>query len=114
MRILATEKFNSLETPRILNQVGDVDEFNQYIPDDRLPLLTQLEKGYDAILCGFDHKLDAEALSRCPDLKVIASRTTATDHIDTAYCREKGIEVLSLRGEDEFLKGIVATSEIGT
>src|SRR3990167_3614594 len=112
MKILACEKFNSLETPTILNQVGQVDEFVQYVPDDRTPLLTQLEKGnYDALFVGLEHKIDKEVLDLCPNLKVVATRTTGLDHLDLDECKKKGIEVLSLRGEDKFLKTIPATAE---
>ena len=112
MKILACEKFNSIETPAILNQLGQVDEFIQYVPNDRTPLLTQLEKGnYDVLFVGLEHKIDKEVLDLCPNLKVVATRTTGLDHIDLDYCREKGIEVLSLRGEEKFLKDIPATAE---
>jgi len=112
MKILSTEKFNSYETPIILSKLGEVDEFIQYVPNDRTPLLTQVEKGnYAALFVGFEHQIDAEMMSKCPNLKVVATRTTGLDHIDLDFCKEKGIDVLSLRGEDEFLKGIVATAE---
>src|SRR3990167_1291952 len=112
LKIISLEKFNSLETPAIINQLGQVDEFIQYVPDDRTPLLAQLEKGnYNALFVGLAHEIDKEVLNLCPNLKVVATRTTGLDHIDLDYCREKGIEVLSLRGENEFLKTIPATAE---
>src|SRR3990167_5707889 len=112
LKIISLEKFNSLETPAIINQLGQVDEFIQYVPDDRTPLLAQLEKGnYDALFVGLEHKIDKEVLDLCPNLKVVATRTTGLDMLDLDECKKRGIEILSLRGEDEFLKGIPATAE---
>ncbi len=36
-------------------------------------------------------KLDRSVLERLPALKMIATRSTGFDHIDTAYCAERGI-----------------------
>ncbi len=40
--------------------------------------------------------LDRAALSRFRNLKLIATRSTGFDHIDTAYCRERGIVVANV------------------
>lgn len=37
--------------------------------------------------------LDAKRLSRLPSLRMIATRSTGYDHIDMAFCRERGIVV---------------------
>ena len=37
--------------------------------------------------------LTADLLKKMPKLKMIATRSTGFDHIDVAYCREKGISV---------------------
>ncbi|HYP52864.1 MAG TPA: D-2-hydroxyacid dehydrogenase [Pyrinomonadaceae bacterium] len=42
--------------------------------------------------------LRAEVLSRLPRLKLIAVAATGTDNVDTAFCRERGIEVSNVRG----------------
>lgn len=112
MKILATEKFNSQETPIKLLEIGDVDEFDQWLPDDRSPLLNQMKNNYDALFIGLKHKIDAKVMSMSPNLKVIATRTTGLDCIDLDYCKEKGIEVLSLRGEEDFMSSIPATAEL--
>lgn len=38
-------------------------------------------------------ELDRDTLSRFSDLRHIATRSTGFDHIDTSYCRERGISV---------------------
>ena len=40
--------------------------------------------------------LDASLLGRLPNLKMIATRSTGYDHIDTAFCRRKGIVVCNV------------------
>jgi D-lactate dehydrogenase len=41
-------------------------------------------------------KVDRSLLSRLPRLKLIATRSTGYDHIDLAYCRERGIKVCNV------------------
>lgn len=41
-------------------------------------------------------QLDSEALFHFPNLKLIATRSTGFDHVDLAYCREKGIIVCNV------------------
>lgn len=38
-------------------------------------------------------ELSRPVLEKFPNLKLIATRSTGYDHIDTAYCRERGIQV---------------------
>ena len=42
--------------------------------------------------------LDAEVLSRLPDLKLIAVAATGTDCVDKAWCQANGIAVTNVRG----------------
>ncbi len=56
----------------------------------------------DAI-CVFVHsKVSKETIKACPNLKMIATRSTGTDHIDVAYAEEKNIAVknVPLYGEN--------------
>ena len=46
-----------------------------------------------------------------PKLQVVASNTTTADHIDTEYCREYGIDVITLEG-DPVLDDITAVAEL--
>lgn len=67
---------------------------------------------YHIAVIGIANKFDREVLARASDLKVIATPATGLDHIDLAYAKERGIEVLSLRGETEFLNSITGTAEL--
>ena len=52
-----------------------------------------------------------EKIEFMPSLKVIASNTTGTPHIDEEYAEKRGIKVISLKGETEFLSSITPTAE---
>lgn len=45
-------------------------------------------------------------------LKMIATATTGLDHIDTSFAERKGIQIISLKGEHEFLDAITGTAEL--
>lgn len=53
----------------------------------------------------------AEKMDRCPNLKVVASNTTGTPHIDCEAAKARGIKVVSLKEESEFLSTITPTAE---
>ncbi len=50
----------------------------------------------DALIVFIYSKLDAELLSRLPKLRLIATMSTGTDHIDTAECERRGIKVCNV------------------
>lgn len=59
----------------------------------------------------FGSYLNPDFLRATPKLRYIVSPTTGLNHIDLDYCTERNIEVLSLKGEKEFLRTITATPE---
>lgn len=59
-----------------------------------------------AALIGFE-KIDWDSF---PNLKVVGCNATSTEHIDEE-CTKRGIKIISLKGETEFLKGISSTAE---
>ena len=96
----------SPEAESILKLAGEV----QAKPLTRLQLLECLPE-FDALIVRLGFQVDREMIDRGGRLKAIVTATTGLDHIDVAYAREKGIQVLSLRGEYEFLRSIPATAE---
>ncbi len=91
----------------ILENVGSVD----YV----IPSQNELKEkigGYDIAVIGLGLMFDKEVLAQAKNLKIIATATTGLDHVDIEYAKEKGIEVLSLRGETEFLDTITGTAEL--
>lgn len=107
IRILNTEPLGfSAEAKNILMQIGKVEEASL----NRQELLARLPK-YDVIIVRLGNQIDREIIDAGTSLKVIVSPTTGLDHIDTSYAADKGVGVLSLKGETEFLSTISATAE---
>ena len=56
--------------------------------------------------------VDGEILDAAPALRLIVSPTTGLNHIDLAEAEARGVRILSLRGETDFLKEVRATAEL--
>jgi D-3-phosphoglycerate dehydrogenase / 2-oxoglutarate reductase len=67
---------------------------------------------YDVIWFRLAHRIDAEMLGPRPRCRILATPVTGLDHIDLAACETRGVRVMSLRGETEFLKNVRATAEL--
>ncbi len=90
----------------ILEDLGEVREG----PLTRAALLDALSD-VDVLIVRLAHQIDAEVLDAAPRLRAIVSATTGLDHIDLQAAEARGVAVLSLRGETEFLRSIPATAE---
>lgn len=55
--------------------------------------------------------IDDEIFVHAKNLEAVVTNTTGLNHIDLQAAHSRGIEVLSLKGETEFLKEIRATAE---
>ncbi len=95
------------EAKEILNKLGDVN----YLDLTQEEFIQVIEE-YDILVVGLGLKINKEVLSKAKKLKVIATATTGLDHIDLDYAEAQGIEVISLRGENEFLDTITGTAEL--
>ena len=91
----------------ILDTLGEVTEK----PLDRAGLLDTAED-YEVLITRFGHRMDKELFAAAPRLRVLVSATTGLDHIDLEAAADCGVEVLSLKGETEFLEGLSATAEL--
>lgn len=69
------------------------------------------QREVDAVFVRLARRLDAAFHADYPSLRYIVSPTTGLDHIDCAYFANKGVSVISLRGETAFLDSIHATAE---
>jgi len=84
----------------------------------RLGRVERFEDGsYDdgevfALVSRFAHRLDERFLARYANLRFIVSPTTGLNHVDSDYCARRGIDVISLKGESEFLRSVTATAEL--
>lgn len=79
-------------------------------PLDRAGLIRELPQ-YDALCVRFGFRVDRDLLDAGPRLLAVVTATTGVDHIDVAYAEKRGVHVISLRGEREFLATIHATAE---
>lgn len=80
------------------------------LPDpsfDRADLLS----GVEALIAPLGFDCGRQKIDACPNLKVIGSNTTGEPHIDRAYAESKGIRVVSLMNDHEFLSSITPTAE---
>lgn len=67
---------------------------------------------YAILVVGLGITFHKETLEKATNLKILATATTGLDHIDVAYAESKGIQVVSLKNEKEFLDTITGTAEL--
>jgi D-3-phosphoglycerate dehydrogenase len=96
----------SSQARSILKSLGEIIDG----PLSRNELLIELPN-VDVLIVRLGQNIDREILSQGDRLRTIVSATTGLDHIDLEAAREKGIQILSLRGETDFLRSIPATAE---
>jgi D-3-phosphoglycerate dehydrogenase len=107
IRILNVEPLDYCgEARAVLSHLGEVVE----APLGRTDLLAQLPS-YDVLIVRLAHQVDRDVIDAGTRLRAIVTATTGLDHIDVDYAQSKGITVLSLRGETEFLATVSATAE---
>lgn len=64
--------------------------------EDEETLVKRSEEADIVVLSNFPYRKNV--ISRLPDLKMICVAFTGTDHVDVAYCRERGITVCNCAG----------------
>ena len=96
----------SAEAGAMLTELGEVVAKEM----SRSQLLKELGD-FDVLIVRLANQIDREVIDAGGRLRVIVSATTGLDHIDLGYAQERGITVLSLRGETEFLQQVRATAE---
>jgi D-3-phosphoglycerate dehydrogenase / 2-oxoglutarate reductase len=57
------------------------------------------------------HRIDRQVMEAAPRLQAIATATTGLNHIDVVEAQRRNIQIISLRGQTEFLRGVYATAE---
>ena len=107
IQILNAEPIGYSEKAKaILRSAGEVRE--EVL--DREGLIAKCGQ-FDVLIVRLGLLIDREVLEAAERLKFVVSATTGLDHIDVEYANSRGITVLSLRGETEFLRSIPATAE---
>jgi D-3-phosphoglycerate dehydrogenase len=67
---------------------------------------------YDAVWIRLAHKLGADAFVAAGRCKAIACPVTGLDHLDLSAAAAAKVQIVSLKGEVEFLKTVRATAEL--
>lgn len=95
------------DTLALLNENFDVIELENpsFDSDDLLATV-------DVALAPLGYYFGKEKIDKCRSLKAIGSNTTGHPHIDVDYARTKGISVVTLKYEREFLDTITPTAEL--
>ncbi len=92
---------------KILDKIGSVD-----YADMTQEQLKQQVAHYHAIITSLGVTFDKDVFDSASQLQVLATPTTGLDHIDMDAAQDKGVAILSLRGETEFLDTITGTAEL--
>lgn len=109
MRIVNTESSGySRNAAEKLATLGEVLFLDVHTRQELLDAAAEAE----ALIVRLRHRIDAEVLQSAPHLRVVVTATTGLNHIDMDAMRNAGVEVLSLRGEQEFLANVTATAEL--
>lgn len=110
MRVLHVEPLRyGAELRARLAEVGRVDYVECATHGEYLEALAAAP--YEAVFVRLGLATDARALAAAPALRYVVTPTTGLDHIDVAAAEARGVTVISLRGETEFLSTIKSTAE---
>jgi D-3-phosphoglycerate dehydrogenase len=90
----------------VLSSFAEVD----YVEWDREQIIEHIGS-YDIFIPSIGIVLDNEIYNTARRLKVIATPSTGTDHIDLTEAEKRGILVLSLKNDLTFLRGVTSTAE---
>lgn len=88
----------------ILNPIGTL---SLYTGQDQSEFLSNKE----VLFVRLATRIDDCVLQKATKLKFICSPTTGLNHIDLRACADRGIQIVSLKGESAFLSQIRATPE---
>ena len=107
MRIINLDPENySRDAIRIYDSIGQYEGRNVNREE-----LKKIVSKYHVLVLRFSHKLDKEIIDLAKNLKFIVCNATGVDHIEEDYAKKKGIKIISLRGEIEYLKNITSSAE---
>ena len=95
------------EAKKILDTLGQVD-YRELTHRELLDIAGQ----YDIIVAGLFPVIDKAVIDKAEKLKYIAIPANTLENADTAYAESKGIAVVSLWGETDFLNTITGTVEL--
>lgn len=101
--ILEPSDFSS-HAYRELTKIGEVEKFED---GDVVNFI----KNKEVLFVRLNYFLGEELLSEAKNIKYICTPTTGLNHIDLGYVKNQQINIISLKGEADFLSDIRATAE---
>lgn len=66
----------------------------------------------DAYLAALKVLVTRDVLERCPRLRVVATSSTGTDHLNLECMGERGVDLICLKNDTDFLSNITCTAEM--
>ena len=106
IRIAEIQNF-SADVVTQLQQLGEVD-----VMETEKHELSQCLADYDVFWFRLKFKIEEQDFPEQVRCRYILCPVTGLDHIDLKACERRGIQVLSLRGETQFLQRVRATAEL--
>lgn len=107
IKLLNLEPFDySPKARKILTTFAEVEDF---APGEFK--LEEIINKYNGIITRLNYKIGENLIGKATNLKAIITATTGLDHIAIDFAKSKGIEIISLKGELEFLETISSTAE---
>ncbi|MDC0293198.1 hypothetical protein OAL47_02500 [Verrucomicrobia bacterium] len=86
------------------------EKFNVFQINKNQPLESSIGE-VNGLFVKLKYKINKKILDRANRLSFIATPTTGLNHIDLVTCNERKIDIISLKGETDFLNTISATAE---
>lgn len=104
---------NTLDLSGAPEAVATLEDVGRLVslPPDRCPVL-QAMRNADAYFASASVIIDEAFLSAAPNLKLIGSPSTGTDHMDLAAIDRRGIVRFDIAREYDLINGFTATSEL--
>ena len=76
---------------------------------NHLKKFKQIDK-IEVLIVRLNYFIDFKIINLIPRLKYIISATTGTNHIDLGYLNNTDIKLITLKGQNDFLKNIPSTA----
>lgn len=96
-------------------QKSNIDILNDYFEVTTLPDPDYNQPGtlneIEVLLAPLGFFFGQDIIDACPNLRIIGSNTTGEPHVDRAYAESRGISVVSLKDDQEFLNRVTPTAE---
>ncbi len=108
LNILITSDFTPcLAALDVLRPFGQVDYAYPATRDGVLQIIDR----FDAVICDAGIRFDESMLARAKRLRLIATPSTGTDHLDKPAIERRGIEWISITREYQLIERFTATAE---